>query len=137
MSYHKQNMCVSPNLFIRLGLGRDFWLALFICSWFHLYCLVTECCVSDSVHFFGYIFIALLLYVVCLIQFVSLGEMSEGHAGAGWNVSEADTCATDENILYACLVGEMKFFGCHIERLTGYRKGFSDTNEKTNFITRL
>ncbi len=39
--------------------------------------------------------------------------------------------------LWACLVGEMNFFGYHIERLTGCRKGFSDTNKKTNFITRL
>ena len=37
----------------------------------------------------------------------------------------------------ACLAGEMKTFECHIERLTGCRNGFSDTNEKTNFITYL
>jgi hypothetical protein len=37
--------------------------------------------------------------------------------------------------VWACLVGEMKIFGCHIGHLTGCRKGFSDTNEKTNFIT--
>jgi hypothetical protein len=36
-----------------------------------------------------------------------------------------------------CLVGEKEIFGCHIRRLTGCRKGFSDTNEKTNFRTRL
>ncbi len=42
-----------------------------------------------------------------------------------------------KSILRACLAREMKFFWCHIERLTGCRKGFSDTNEKTNFITRL
>ncbi len=39
--------------------------------------------------------------------------------------------------LGACLVGEMKIFGYHIGRLTGCRKGFLDTNEKINFITRL
>jgi hypothetical protein len=37
----------------------------------------------------------------------------------------------------ACLVSKKKIFGCHIGCLTGCRKGFSDTNEKTNFITRL
>jgi hypothetical protein len=39
--------------------------------------------------------------------------------------------------LRVCLVGEKEIFGCHIECLTGCRKGFSDTNEKTNFRTRL
>ncbi len=37
----------------------------------------------------------------------------------------------------ACLVCEKKIFRCHIGYLTGCQKGFSDTNEKTNFITRL
>ncbi|MCL1462465.1 hypothetical protein M3J57_28320, partial [Klebsiella pneumoniae] len=52
------------------------------------------------------------------------------------NHRDGDSC----NISFfgrACLVGEIKIFGCHIGRLTGCRKGFSDTNEKTNFITRL
>ena len=39
--------------------------------------------------------------------------------------------------LRTCLVREKKIFRCHIGHLTGYRKMFSDTNEKTNFITRL
>jgi hypothetical protein len=41
------------------------------------------------------------------------------------------------HICYGCLVGEIKNFRCHIGCLTGCRKGFSNTNEKTNFITRL
>jgi len=36
-----------------------------------------------------------------------------------------------------CLVHEKKIFACHIRCLIGCRKGFLDTNEKTNFITRL
>ena len=39
--------------------------------------------------------------------------------------------------LKAYLVCEKEIFGCHIGRLIGCQKGFSDTNEKTNFITRL
>jgi hypothetical protein len=36
--------------------------------------------------------------------------------------------------LEACLVREKKIFLCHIRCLTKCRKGFSNTNEKTNFI---
>ncbi len=52
------------------------------------------------------------------------------------NHRDGDSC----NISFfvrACLVGEIKIFGCHIGRLTRCRKGFSGTNEKTNFITHL
>jgi hypothetical protein len=46
--------------------------------------------------------------------------------------------SNSENLCYVCvLVGEKEIFWCHIERLTGRRKGFSDTNEKTNFRIRL
>jgi hypothetical protein len=37
------------------------------------------------------------------------------------------------SIFWVCLVRKMKIFGCYTGRLTGCRKGFSDTNEKTNF----
>ena len=39
--------------------------------------------------------------------------------------------------LWVCLVREKKIFECHIGCLTKYRKGFLDTNEKTNFTASL
>jgi hypothetical protein len=36
-----------------------------------------------------------------------------------------------------CLVREKKIFGCHIGCFMGCRKGFSDTNKKTNYIAPL
>ncbi len=54
---------------------------------------------------------------------------------SGWKLLPAR--AAMKFALRPCLVGEMKFFWCYIGCLTGCWKGFSDTNEKTNFITRL
>jgi len=41
------------------------------------------------------------------------------------------------SMIRAYLVGERKVFGCHIGCFVGYRKGYSDTNKKINYITYL
>ena len=43
----------------------------------------------------------------------------------------------EQVLLRPCLVLEKKIFRNYIGRLTGCWKGFSDMNEKTNFIIRL
>ena len=52
-------------------------------------------------------------------------------------ISYAGTVCIARTAMHRLRLRKMKIFGRHIGRLTGCRKGFLDTNEKTNFITRL